>query len=48
MNKKEYKKPTMRVIELDSADILATSGDPDPQYEEIEINNDTPYRGPWD
>lgn len=48
MNKKEYKKPTMRVIELDSADILATSGDPDSRYEEIEINNDTPYRGPWD
>ncbi len=42
MFKKEYKKPVMKVVELESTDIIATS---DP-YEEIEIDN-TPHKGPW-
>lgn len=47
MSKKEYKKPSIRVIELDCTDILETSGDPKSRFEEIEINDDEPYRGPW-
>lgn len=49
MSKKEYKKPVMKVVELDSASILAGSNDPEPtKFEEIEFeNNSTPYVGPW-
>lgn len=48
MSKKEYKKPVMKVVELDSTSILAGS-DPEPkpypQFEEIDIDNN-PYNGP--
>ena len=45
MIKKEYKKPVLKVVELDSTSILAGS-DPNPKYEEIEID-DTPHTGSW-
>lgn len=46
MSKKEYKKPFIKVVELESASILAGSN-PNPKYEEVDIVDDTPYTGPW-
>lgn len=47
MIKKEYKKPVMKVVELESTSILADSDPkPNPKFKEIEIDNN-PYNGPW-
>lgn len=49
MNKKIYKKPSVKVIDLESTAILlpGSNGDePNPRFEEIDID-DTPHTGPW-
>lgn len=43
MNKKRYIKPSLKVVEIDATDILATS----PGYEEVKIIDEENTEG-WD
>lgn len=34
-DRKEYKQPKMQIVEIDSADIIATSGDPEGDLDDM-------------